>query len=449
MYRQEGLHFYINLCNLNDVLLDEEERTKRINHSIHAMDVFFSSIERFSKSISNNIVAEKITGSRLHLYIVDELDVAYKTFRKISEFSYCLINLINNEIPKYNSIEDFNINIGADYGHFRVFNFETDDYSEITSIGYVANLAAKLQSRSEDNKISISHSIFEALSREEQKEFNTIFDKSLVKYNQNCYHSTNLSSIALGFSFSDAVKNSIKDYANGINLTDIDYAQVRKELNFKNLNTTQCKQLYGIPVFADVRGFTEQFNEDDSNLEEMTFKTQSILTELYNVSTKNGGIHVQFQGDRELTLFHNIPGQYINGEYQCEQTCFKSAVLASMRMVDSVKNYAVQIGVGEDFGKLFATKIGARGNKDNILLGETVIQADIMEDEFAGENQVIISNDIYTKLKTEDPFLAKQFTRIGEMYVTTVGYEQYRRSVSIETLKASNLKNDYNGAWHR
>ena len=192
----------------------------------------------------------------------------------------------------------------------------------------------------------------------------------------------------------------------------IDFATVRAPLNFRKLSKTQCKKLEGIPVFVDVRGFTSQFKEDDSNLEEMTQKTQQVLEAMYRVSTEHGGIHIQFQGDRELSLYHNIPEQTMNGTYQSEQKCFKAAVLASMRMIDVVKPYAIHVGVGEDFGRLFATKIGARGEKDNILLGETVIRADTMEDKYAAEDQVAITIEVYNGLKKEDAYLAKQLRRL-------------------------------------
>ena len=231
------------------------------------------------------------------------------------------------------------------------------------------------------------------------------------------------------------------------NLKDIDFAAVRAPLNFGNLSKTQCKKLDGIPVFADVRGFTCQFEEDDSNLEEMAQKTQQILSAMYQVSTEHGGIHVQFQGDRELSLYHNIPGQNVSGVYQSEQKCFKAAILASMRMIDNVKPYKVHIGVGEDFGRLFATKIGARGEKDNILLGETVILADTMEDKHAGEDQVAITTEVYNGLKSEDANLANQFKKVGNCFIATIGYKEYVSNVSFQQQRTNTDRNNYNGAW--
>ncbi|MBR3463209.1 MAG: hypothetical protein IKH20_11085 [Clostridiales bacterium] len=447
MDKKEGIHIYININNLNSVLLDEESGTGRVEHTLHAMNLFFSSVEQYGKQLSRNLVVEKITGSRLHLYTADDVTASYEELIKLSAFSFNLINYINAEIPKYKTLKKFHISIGAAYGHFYVFEFNIEDYSEITSIGYVANLAAKIQSRCDNNELCISQTLYDLLSREKQLKFKMIPDSKLRKYNQSCYYAIRLSEVSSAVLFSNAIKESISDRANSINLGDIEFSDVRKKLDYSNLSTKQCKRLEGIPVFADVRGFTEKFNEDDSNLEEMTYRTQSILSTLYDVSTNFGGVHVQFQGDRELSLFHNIPCQTVDGVYQKEQTCYKTAVIASMRMIDAVKKYSVRIGVGEDCGKLFATKVGARGEKDNILLGETVINADLLEDKYAGENQIAISSDVYAKLKAEDSFLAQQFNYSGSCYITTVGYEQYVGIVSSKMLEESNRRNDYNSAW--
>lgn len=49
MRRFEGVHFYVNVANFNEVVFDEETRLGKVNHSIHALDTYFSSIESFGK----------------------------------------------------------------------------------------------------------------------------------------------------------------------------------------------------------------------------------------------------------------------------------------------------------------------------------------------------------------------------------------------------------------
>ena len=448
MQKLEGIHFYINITNFNDIILDEESRTGEVTHAIHALDTFFSSVETFGKKQSKSFVVEKITGARLHLYVVDDIESAFQIVKAVSAYSYKLAQYLNSDIPKYKTLKDFHINIGVAYGKFYDFEFVyKDGFSELTTIGYAANYAAKLQALSGLNRISIAEDIYSVLPEEEKKHFEKIDEPSIKKYGQDRYYTEHIDCIDSPVMISDADMISAKDYANSDNLKDIDFAGVRAPLDFRSLSKTQCKKLDGIPVFADVRGFTCQFEEDDSNLEEMVQKTQKILNAMYQVSTEHGGIHVQFQGDRELSLYHNIPGQTENGVYQSEQKCFKTAILASMRMIDTVKPYMVHIGVGEDFGRLFATKIGARGEKDNILLGETVIHADTMEDKYAGEDQVAITTEVYNGLKSEDTNLANQFKKAGNYYIATIGYQEYVNRVSFQQQRTNSARNNYNGAW--
>ena len=449
MQKLTGIHFYINIVNFNAIISDEENKTQKVTHSIHALDTFFTSVENYGKRLyPKTFVVEKITSSRLHLYVTDELKSAFETVKTISSYAYRLAGYINKDIPKYRTLKNFYINAGAAFGKFYDFEFTTKDgFSEMTTIGYAANYAAKLQALSESGTISIQEEIYNALSFSEQNLFKKVEEASIKKYGQDRYYTAHLSNIKSPIIITEADMAAAKSYANSENLGDIDFAGVRKPLNFRTLSKTQCKKLEGIPVFADVRGFTSQFKDDDSNLEEMAQKTQNILRSMYQVSTEHGGIHVQFQGDRELSLYHNVPGNMINGVFQAQQTCFKAAVLASMRMVDAVKAYTVHIGVGEDFGRLFATKIGARGEKDNILLGETIIQADAMEDKNAAEDQIAITKAVYEGLEKEDNYLASQFKRAGACYVATIGYQQYLRNVSDRQQRIDTTRNSYNGAW--
>lgn len=445
MEKKTGMHLYIAIRNFNQIILDEEGQTGKVTHALHALDTFFSSIESFGKALSDKIVVEKITGSRLHLYIVDGLLPAFQTVKAVSVYAYRLAQCINNEIPKYKTLKDFIINIGIAFGEFFNFEFTTKEgFSEPTTIGYPANLAAKLQALSGYNMLSIPENIYDELPFSDRDLFQKIEEPSLEKYDQQKFYMVHLPLLT-----TPAVidMTAAKSYASSDNLGDIEFTDVRKPLNFTRLNRTQCKKLDGITMFADIRGFTAQFEEDGSNLDEMAEKTQQILETMYQASVNHGGIHIQFQGDRELTLFHNIPKQMINGILEPEQKCFKAAVLTSMRIVDNVKPYSVHVGVGEEFGRLFATKIGAHGEKDNILLGETIITADLMEDKNAGEDQIAITTTVYNGLKSEDSNLASYFKKEGNHYIATIGYQQYLREASYRQQQANTAKQNYNGAW--
>lgn len=450
MQRHQGIHFYISIVNLNQILLKEEAETKKVNHTIHALDTFFSSIEAYGKKLySSSFVVEKITGARLHLYVTDSVVPAFQVVKTISAYANILCGYINTEIRKYKSLDDFQINVGVAYGRFYDFEFTTrDGFSEPTTIGHAANYAAKLQAKASSGKIAISEDIYTVLSPDEQAVYHKISDPSIVKYGHECYYTAQLSKIKSSVEIKADDMENAKNRANSVNLTDIDYSSVRKPLDFRVLSITQCKELEGIPLFADVRDFTSQFAEDDSNLEEMAQKTQSILEKMYQVTTEYGGIHVQFQGDRELSLYHNVPGGMIDGTYVAATTCYKAAILSAMRLIDAVKPFSVYIGIGGDFGRLFATRIGARGEKDNILLGETVVNADAMEDKKAGKNQIAITSEVYIGLKTVDAILAKQFQKSEDgVFIATIGFTEYTRKRILAQQEKNTTEGNYNKAW--
>ena len=170
----------------------------------------------------------------------------------------------------------------------------------------------------------------------------------------------------------------------------------------------------------------------------MTNKTQNILTSMYSTIKNNNGIHVQFQGDRELALFHNY------GSY----SCIEKAVISGLRIIENIKEYGVCVGVGQAYGRLFATRIGARGEKDNILLGKTVTQADKNEDEKADKNQLVISKEIYEKLKLSNDTLASLFTQKDEeTYYTSLTYSIFKTRFEKEQLLKDKRSESYNGAW--
>ena len=438
MIRKEGMHFYINIPNLDQVVIDEETKTGKVNHSLHALDTFFSMIESFGKKhFPQSFVVEKITGSLLHMYVTDSLNEAFEVVAEVSGFAYKLTSYLNHEIAKYKTLLNFQIQIGACYGEFYEFTFKRETFEEDSTIGYAANYAAKLQGLSEKSFISISSDIYENLDSEYKKTFIIKKDNKLGKYGQKYYATTNLEKLQTTLDYATDLENA-KRYANNLNLGDINFSSVRQSLNFDVLSKKECKKLEGIPLFADVRGFTRQFKKDGSNLEEMSQKTQKILQSMYEIVGRNKGIHVQFQGDREMALFHDY------SDYKC----IPDAIVAALRIVDTVKTYNVCVGVGTSLGTLFAAKIGARGEKDNIILGTTVTQADRYEDEKAGENQIVINKEIYSYLKINRPVWADQFVRVADdCYRTTVGYKKMMEAVSVAQLEKNTRQNNYNGAW--
>ena len=437
MRRKEGCHFYINIANLNEVVTKEEERTGNVTHAVHALDTFFSSIEAYGKkNYSDIFVVEKVTGSRLHMYVTDDITKAYSVIIDIAVYAYALSSYLNKNVGKYKSLLDFDIQVGCCYGKFYDFIFKMEEKEEETTIGYTANYAAKLQSITSIGFLSISENIYEELEEEQKSFFSIKMDGRITKYGQSCYYTANLSK----FNVAKRVESGLeyaKEVAYRVNLNEMSFATLNSKINLDYLTKKESKKIEGIPLFADVRGFTSQFKDDDSNLAEMAKKTQDILMSMYKIVNREG-THVQFQGDREFALYHNF------GDYDC---C-EDAVLAGMRIIDAVHEFQVCVGVGQSLGKLFVSKIGARGEKDIVVLGHTVIEADSFEDDFAKANQLVIETEIYQVLHAKNIQLAGQFKRLNDRcYCTNVGYKKFMQHLEDNRLTHNNQQRNYNGAW--
>ena len=105
MHKFEGIHFYVNVANFNEVVIDEEIKNGKVNHSIHALDTFFSGIESFGKkNFPEKFVIEKITGARLHMYVVDDVNEAYEIVEEVVKFAGDLSRYLNNDIAKYKTL---------------------------------------------------------------------------------------------------------------------------------------------------------------------------------------------------------------------------------------------------------------------------------------------------------------------------------------------------------
>ena len=386
MKKNTGIHFYINIINLDDVSEMEEKATGEVRHTIHALDTFFSAVESYGKRhYHESFVVEKITGSRLHMYVVNkDLSESFKVVSAVSQYAYKLTKYLRDNVSKYKTLLPFAIHVGACYGNFYEFVYKHDNAEELTTIGYAANYAAKLQNLAPALHICISENLYDALDTEQKNSFEKVQTTEINKYEQDCYYDSLLSRLIVKYNYQKDLENA-GQIALNVNLQAMNFRDVNQKVSFERLSKTECRKLYGIPLFADVRGFTSQFDADDANLDEMAQKTQNILTTMFNIVDHCNGIHVQFQGDREMSLFHDYH----------TYSCASDAVIAGLRIIDGVKPFRVNVGVGESFGKLFAAKIGARGEKDNILIGRTVHEADRNEDDLASENQLVISEKIY------------------------------------------------------
>ena len=431
-----GIHLYINVNNFSSIVKKEENNTSDLDHSLHALNVYFKSVERVCHNWKIDI--EKVTGSRLHLFIKgDYNDVSI--VEKVYDVSLFAVNAPKKmaKIGKYQSISTFNISLGACEGDCYYYTFvdSNSNFEEISSIGYSANVGSKLEGLSKNNSLATTYNIAKKIY---EKNPNIIYSEgtsSLQKYDLNNYLVFDMSSVAVDLN--RPIYNAIVEDANGLLLKDISFDSFEFGFKFENLSIKNCKHGNAVIVMADIRGSTKLYSKDGRNLDEMTIKTERLLKEMYSTIVENGGIHVQFQGDKEVALFmENKP---------------ENALLAALQIQDKVKNLGLKCGIGIHFGDIYASRVGIRSEKDNIIIGENVLICDRLEDELALENETVLSKemfDLLDKNKNNQKILSC-FVLKDKVYKTKLGYKDLINKISLNQSTENYEKGNYNGAWQK
>lgn len=399
----KGMHLYVNIRNLNYVIRKEEKQTNNLSRVFHAMDNYVSTIEDFINTYNDEVYVEKLTNSRLHIVFYDTVLIA-ENFLEVIKFLNQLTGKINSD-NKYQKLVDFKVSMGADYGYFTEFDFNptTDQNSvEFTSIGFPANRAAKLEGNADEGELLISIEGYTVIRRLLTANLsltsNSKAQKINIKYsNSEIYTFSNFENIADTNRYRSKFNTAQVRYSNNITqkrFGDIIFTDANKQVNFDNLSLLSPKRIDAVVIYADIRGFTKKFNKDGSNLIAMSRTTKLVLKEMYDSVINKGGTHVQFQGDRE-SAFRN---DYDQDDYVLKGLQTAMYILEKIKLQSQTTGNNFHIGIGCSHGTVYAAKVGIRGHKHNLILGETVKKANFAEDEHAGDDQIAITQDMYSYL---------------------------------------------------
>jgi hypothetical protein len=184
-------------------------------------------------------------------------------------------------------------------------------------------------------------------------------------------------------------------------LSDIDLAGARVRIDFDDLSIRHSKFVLSATVFGDVSGFT-RFVEDARTPEAKVDALKAfhvIRRETAQVVTRDyDAVRVQYQGDRVQALVHlpegdegaiaKIAVEMSAGLQSSFETTLKEALPA-------ISGLGLAGGVG--LGETVATKLGARGHRDRICLGEAVVRAERNE-ENVGKRETGIDRPTYDAL---------------------------------------------------
>jgi class 3 adenylate cyclase len=354
--------------------------------------------------------------------------------------------------------------MGADYGYFTEFDFQSSNLInslEYTSIGYPANRAAKLEAVADSGELILSKEVYDIVKSDLKSLGNKLEGSKNVKIINK--YSTLESYVFTAFNRIEPT-NRYKNRMNTANdkyrmnidnkrFSDIEFTDAKKIIDFDNLSLLNPKKVDAVVIYADIRGFTKKFKSDGSNLIQMSLLTKEVLTKMYTSVVYKQGTHIQFQGDRESAIRNDFGTE----DYVLKGLQIAMYILEQIITSNNAINHQLSIGIGCSFGKVYAAKVGIKSHKHNLIMGEAVKEANIAEDEFADNNEIAITKDMYNHLlfvsNSRYMSLIKQiFRKKGlDHYVTKYKFSEFNRLLTELNLQKNAEEARMNNAqrpWH-
>ncbi|URZ01948.1 adenylate/guanylate cyclase domain-containing protein [Clostridium felsineum] len=459
MEKKTGIHFYINIKNLGDIINNEEKKDDDLKRTLHRLQTYFTGLSKLINDRGAKI--EKYTSGRAHIvFETNEEESKIENILEIMVSCFIYNNDIFNDLGKYSQYESFEVHGGADYGDYYDYEIEEEENNELTSIGSVANISAKIQTYAKKDYIYVTKkfvdnldeeikSKFIELTEDEKKQFSSKIKVQKIykaKYS-SIFEEDRLEEIRNSL---DDIKTRVNEEANKLNLSEITFEGVNKKLSFSDLSLGgKNKKIESCGVLcADIRKFTKLFNANDANLDNL----KDVMKEIYSIMGETmityNGTKVQYQGDRIVVVFHDYGNEeeYIVRMMECAMA-LKSKIQElndDEQIKEKLNSKTISIGIGCSIGKVIASRLGLRGNKDNIIIGDAYKTANKAEDDYAGEEEIVIwkslKEEIDSKEETTDN---PKYSALQDIFdsISTTGYYFTKSTIDEFAEKIKEQKN--------
>lgn len=443
MDKTTGIHFYIGVPNIGEIIKGEETSNEEVKRSIHRLHTYYCGLISIVKHFRASI--EKFSSGRAHIYIeqIEEENNDDYTTRciKMMIASIRFVYDVFNGLGKYSNYPKFAAHGGADYGDF--YKYDIADSGEFTTIGGVANIAAKIAGSASKKYLYITEDVYKKLPCEIKNTFILLEDEELQEIHERLKGTPNIYRVIYSDLFTEEgeitqlledVAEECKTIANSLNLSDMEVSDATAKINFSNLNRKKTKHIEAGVLYADIRGFTKLFNISDSNLDGLAVVLKDIYVALNQAVAEYDGVRAQFQGDRIVAIFNSF-----SQETELDLVrMFCAALLIKDKMDDLNEKHKerlsgrkLKVGIGSCYGQFFAMRLGKAAHKDNHVLGAISEQGDIAEDRYAEDQDIVVNKSYNDKVKSlSNESIACSVIASNLTAISTSGY--HRTSITLK-----------------
>lgn len=391
-----GAHIYIQVPNFARLASEDianEETYKRLIQGIH---IYQREITRIVATLGGTFI--HFQGPKLHALFYRPIDNPQELASRAVILQLVVKDFVKNVFnPAF--AYDFSIAGGADLGDAIGTMDGINGDRELLFIGSPANHAAKIISSPQ--RLRLTQNIHDRLPDDLRA---LCFKTDDSHYQLQPVSSNDLDKLLIASKLTWKRSTSIANIENDkrrFPIQNINYSTARAEIELDDLSISHNKRVFAATLFADVSGFTKYVDKAISEEEKRAALRvfHAIRKETARVITGDfNGLRIQYQGDRIQGLFY-LP-------FNNEAAIVKKVVEAAAGLQSSMKYTLkaclpeakdLKLAIGISLGTTLVSKLGARGQRDRICLGEAVEEAARLEERSDGD-QIALDGKVLTFL---------------------------------------------------
>ncbi|HYK52610.1 MAG TPA: adenylate/guanylate cyclase domain-containing protein [Candidatus Eremiobacteraceae bacterium] len=396
-----GAHVYVDISNFAALAADKTMSSDGYKRLIQALHVYQCEATDIVEGIFDGYRVH-FQGSRAHALLYRPVNDAASAAKHAALLLLVMSDFVRSVFnAEFDDYADWRVGGGADVGDaIGTKNGKRGD-RELLFIGDPANQAAKIMRGT--SSLMITPALYEQLPDD-------IRECCLELSDGNHKMSADRSALddlcaEHGIKWDrEACAARLADGRKALPLRDIECSEANEPVDLSRLSPKNSKRVCGASVFSDISGFTKYVA--DAVTDEEKASALRVFHVIRKESTKvisadYPGVRIQFQGDRVQALFHT-PKDHRRGICSAAVNVAISLQSSLEQVIKKVMPEAapLKLAVGVDVGTTLVTRLGSRGDRDNVCLGTAVEQAARLEEASSG-GSIAISADVYAELEEE------------------------------------------------
>jgi class 3 adenylate cyclase len=388
-----GAHVYITVSTFARLASDnaETENYRRLIQALHVYQREMNRIVEHRDGVDG--LSVHFQGQKIHALLYRPIDDARVLASRAVVLQLIVRDFVKNVFnPAFPHFDNFVVSGGTDIGSVIGTKNGSKGDRELLFLGNAANHAAKV----------IAGNGLLRLTSRIHAELPKRLKEICAQAGDDVFRLESLSSRELDALLSDLTRESsslsvdwnrnaserrIEEDKRNTPLKDIEYSGATELVDIDTLSVRNNKRVSAASLFADVSGFTRYIEAAASNKEkQIAIRVFHAIRREMSLVIRDDvpGRRVQYQGDRVQGIYH-IPPEDPAAAVEDAVTA-GAAIQSSLGVLQELvaEAEALSMAVGVDYGGTLVSKLGTRGQRDRICVGEPVDGAASCEEAATG-----------------------------------------------------------------